>query len=462
VWEWIDHGLLKTSPDGKEYYAYGGEFGEETGVHDNHFVCDGLLLPDRRPSPGLLEYKKVIEPLTISDAGEGTISIKNKFDFATLDHLAFTWRLETDGKLVSEGKLDVPSVPAGETVKVKLPALSPPAGESIVTVVASLAKDDTWAKAGHEVTFAQVSVPASATNGDSTASLVVPSVDTDASTITLGPATFDAKYGALIRLGDMPVEDGRLDVWRAPTDNDCGGEMTERYPDYAPVTAEKWRAAGLFRMHHRLDSVAIKGGSLIVTTRVASAILDRGLKTVYTWTSDGDAVKCAITVVPDGSGSWDDLPLPRLGVRLALPRDLDTVAWYGCGPGEAYPDSRKHVRVGQYKLSVGEMQTPYTHPQENGSRIDVRTATITSAGGKGIRIDGAPLFALTARPWTSDDLDAAKHPFELTPRGRLYVNIDYQQSGVGSASCGPGVLPQYKLLPVEGQVVEFGFSLRAV
>ena len=140
------------------------------------------------------------------------------------------------------------------------------------------------------------------------------------------------------------------------------------------------------------------------------------------------------------------MPLPRLGLRFALSRACARVTWFGLGPGEAYADSRAAARVGRFTRSVEQLQTPYLMPQENGSRADVRWAEITDDSGHGIRIEGRPHFALTVRPWTSEQLAAAKHPTDLEPDPDwIWVNADFALQGLGSASCGPGVLPQYQL-----------------
>ncbi|MBV9848016.1 MAG: beta-galactosidase, partial [Kutzneria sp.] len=149
-------------------------------------------------------------------------------------------------------------------------------------------------------------------------------------------------------------------------------------------------------------------------------------------------------VAPEGD--WP-CPLPRLGIRLAAPASLDRVSWFGCGPNEAYADSRKAARVGLFRAPVSQLQTPYVFPQENGNRVDVRWAELTDGDGLGLRFEGRPVFDFTARPWTSEDLDIATHTTDLVPRDRMFVNLDLAQHGLGSASWGPGVLPRYRLEP---------------
>ena len=155
VWEWIDHGLRQRTPDGGERYAYGGDFGEP--LHDGNFVADGLLFPDRTPSPGLLEFKKVIEPVRI-EGGDGGLRVANLHDFRDLAHLRFAWTLEEEGALVADGELDVGAVPAGEAAELSLPDLPATRGETWLTVRAVLAADEPWAPAGHEVAWGQVEI----------------------------------------------------------------------------------------------------------------------------------------------------------------------------------------------------------------------------------------------------------------------------------------------------------------
>ncbi|MEU2773979.1 glycoside hydrolase family 2 TIM barrel-domain containing protein [Streptomyces sp. NPDC007162] len=422
VWEWIDHGI----EDERFGYAYGGDFGEE--LHDGNFVCDGLVFPDRRPSPGLLEYKKVIEPVRIEGDGT-TVRVTNKQDFADLSALAFEWSYQVDGETVESGSLAVPALAAGESTELKLPEPPvPDGGETQWTVRALLAADTGWGPKGHVVAWGQ-SAP-SARRAPSFVASGGP-VASGEGLIALGPAVLDARTGALRSIGSVEVTGLRLDVWRATTDNDDGAAWQSdlRY-------AELWRTFGLHRMRHRLDAVEQDGDALTVRTRVAPAGWEFGLATVYRWVSDGDRLRLTVSVTPDGD--WP-VPLPRLGIRFGLPT-ADRVRWFGGGPQEAYPDTRSASLVSRWESTVDDLQTPYVRPQENGARADVRWAELG-----GLRIDGDPEFWFTARRWTTEQLDAAAHRTDLTPSGTVWVNLDHGQHGIGSASCGPGVLPQYRL-----------------
>ncbi|MFI1762681.1 glycoside hydrolase family 2 TIM barrel-domain containing protein [Streptomyces sp. NPDC020800] len=445
VWEWIDHGIR----DERFGYAYGGDFGEE--LHDGNFVCDGLLFPDRRPSPGLVEYKKVIEPVVIEgDGAGGTVRVTNRYDFADLSELAFAWSYQVNGETAGEGTLPVPPLAPGESAEVKLPgrpAATGP-GEAHWTVRAVLAADTPWAPKDHVVAWGQFAVSARQ----------VPSVAPTGGpvrgdgVITLGPASFDARTGALRTVGGVGVTGLRLDVWRAVTDNDNGAAW-QTDTRYGPL----WRTHGLHRMRHRLDAVEAGDEALTVRTRVAPAAREIGLSAVYRWTSDGSRLRLAVSVTPEGD--WT-VPLPRLGIRFAL-AEADRVQWFGGGPGEAYPDSRTASMIGRWRSTVDDLQTPYVRPQENGARADVRWARIG-----GLHIEGDPEFYFTARRWTTEQLDAAVHLCDLAPGAAsgggspagVWVNLDHGQHGLGSQSCGPGPLPQYHL---RAEPAQFSFVFSA-
>jgi beta-galactosidase/evolved beta-galactosidase subunit alpha len=139
--------------------------------------------------------------------------------------------------------------------------------------------------------------------------------------------------------------------------------------------------------------------------------------------------------------------LPRIGLQLAIPQDLDQVSWFGCGPSESYPDSKQAARVGLFRHTVDELYTAYVYPQENGNRSDTRWVAFADLRGHGLLAAGMPLINFSAHRFTTEDLDNAKHTYDLPRRDEITVNLDYVQNGLGSASCGPGVLPQYRLKP---------------
>jgi beta-galactosidase len=420
VWEWIDHGLRMQDTQGRELFGYGGDFGEE--IHDGNFVADGLLFPDRTPSPGLWELKKTFEPVRIAPDPSG-IRIRNLQDFAGTRSFAFAWTLEADGIIRAAGELDVPDVPAGADVVVPAPTLPSTAGEAWLTVRATLSQDAEWAAAGHELANGQWVV------SGASARPVPPRVVVAGS--ALGPGTFD-RHGRLVELAGMPLVPPRLDLWRAPIDNDFGWYGT-------PVEAQ-WREHGLDRMLDRVESVERGADYLRISVRTAAAASETAIRNVWTWSTDGVGLDLVLETEP--LGRWG-FALPRLGIRLGLPAGVSRAEWYGRGPGETYVDSCRSQLVGRYSASVDELQTPYVRPQENGNRSDVRELLLSTAGEPVMRVVGQRTFAFTARRWTSEELDRARHPTDLVPTESVWLNLDLEQYGLGSAACGPGVLPQY-------------------
>jgi beta-galactosidase len=256
----------------------------------------------------------------------------------------------------------------------------------------------------------------------------------DGGTIQLGSAVFDGYDGRLLRLGDLELDGPELEVWRAPIDND---RAFSREP-----LETGWRDLGLDRVHQRVDDVSIDGAELVVRYRVAPAATGLALLVTYRWSAVGAKLRLELDIEPQGN--WHRA-LPRLGVKVVLPNNLGTAEWYGRGPGEAYPDTQRAARVGRFAAGVDDLQTPYVFPQENGNRTDTRWLTLTDGKGRGLSVVGDPTFEFTARRWTTEDLDVAKHTSELVARDRIWLNLDIQHTGIGTASCGPEALPQYVL-----------------
>ncbi|MFC9687553.1 glycoside hydrolase family 2 TIM barrel-domain containing protein [Kribbella sp. NPDC056951] len=405
IWEFIDHGL-RTTIDGREVYAYGGDFGET--IHDGNFVCDGLLFPDRTPSPGMHEFSKVIEPLRIVADGKGGVTVTNHYEVLDTSHLTFRFITEVEGNRTGSGSLTIAPIAPGETVSLDLPPFDTTQPETWLTVTAELTESTPWADAGHRIAWGQVRL-------DEPAEAVVAAGGSPAE-VTAG--IHGISFGA--------VSNAKLEVWRAPIDNDA-----------QPGVVEAWREQGLHRVQHRIVSAGEHDGAYEVVTRTAPPQLQWGLRSTWRWTTVDGSVQLDLSVVPEGQ--FPEV-LPRLGITFELPK-VDRVEWFGTGPNEAYVDTRAAAAVGKYASTVADLQTPYVRPQENGQRIDTRWATLD-----GLRIDAVDtLFGLTVRDWTTADLENATHAADLKPRDTTYVTLDLAQTGVGTAACGPALPDRDKL-----------------
>ncbi|AJT41056.1 glycoside hydrolase family 2 TIM barrel-domain containing protein [Psychromicrobium lacuslunae] len=476
VWEWRDHGLLSQNSDGESFYAYGGDFGEV--VHDGNFVMDGLILSDDTPTPGLHEFKAVVQPLRF-DFADNALVISNRRHSADSSDLELSWRFELDGEQLSSGKFTLTQpIAAGESQRValpKAPELTEPSdgpggaisggGELVFTVVAALRDDTAWAAKGHPVASAQHLV-----SGHPRALSSLPSIKTSATAGTTGAMGVPARswlgvagfeHGRLVELAGLQVNGPQLELWRAPTDNDEGGisgsydrddPWSIRSIDTSqPSTAQQWRTAGLDRLRHRVESV--HSGENFVSTSIRSAAADSSLwvRSTVSWRElqhhGKNALLLSIDIEP--SAGWKML-WPRIGVRFELPATVDGARWFGLGPEESYPDSQRAAQLGKYRRHIDELSENYARPQETGHRSALRhlellsqDQTVLSIAALADQNGRLPGFTLSRH--TAQQVAAAQHPFELPSSNSSFFYLDAAQHGLGSAACGPDVWPEFAL-----------------
>ncbi|WP_234535035.1 glycoside hydrolase family 2 TIM barrel-domain containing protein [Streptomyces shenzhenensis] len=448
VWEWRDHGILATAPDGRPYYAYGGDFGEV--VHDGNFVMDGMVLSDDVPTPGLHEFKAVVQPIRFAFDGDQLVLTNLRHSADTSD-LRFRWRAEFDGIPVEAGELPVPLLAAGESGRVPLPPAAVAAdAETWLTVEAVLAADTAWAPAGHEVATAQL---------DRSVRRPVPAVRPRTGwrpgegTCSLGIAEFTG--GSLTRLAGRAVTGPRLELFRAPTDNDEGTADRLEGSDASAAgvsSAELWRRDGLDRLTTRRVGVAQATGALRTVDRVAAADSALFVTVESVWSVEDGELELRVEIEP--SRGWTTV-WPRIGVRFELPdgaAPVDGAEWFGAGPLESYPDSMRAARTGRFSATVHDLPVAYARPQETGHRSQVRHLTLTSGGTGVLRIEALPDtrgrrpgFTLTRH--TPQQLARAAHPYELPESTTSHLIVDAAQHGLGSRACGPDVWPEFALRP---------------
>ena len=458
IWEWCDHGIRTMTKDGRPFYAYGGDFGEYP--HDGNFIADGLVFPDKTPSPGLIEYKKAIAPVRCApvNLAKGKVAIQNRYDFVDLAGLNCVWSLSENGTPIQSGTLPLPRIPSWKSVEVTVPFRKPryprAGAEYFLNLTFQLAVDTAWARCGHEVAFAQFKVPVQVPAVKRVLPASEFSLEYDDRLLQLEVNDtlfqFDKSKGTLCALErhHIPVLDAGplLAIWRAPTDNEGGSCGIDRI-------STEWRKVGYDKMVHAVRGFNVQPDGekcvICIQSRFAPIYRRWGIDVEYRYVIERDG-SCLLTV--KGTPQLDtkefaEMPrLPRLGLELKVPSVLENVTWYGLGPGEAYRDTRDAQRVGLYKLTVDQLFTNYVRPQENGNRHQVRRMAICDIKSFGLLAVGTPLFDFSAKHCTNEQLDAAQHPHEIEQDDSITLNLDWAHSGIGSNSCGPELDAKYYLL----------------
>jgi beta-galactosidase len=481
AWEWANHGLrTRDKESGEEFYAYGGDFGEE--VHDGNFVMDGLVFSDHTPTPGLIEYKKAIEPVQVLGGDGEKVRIVNRYDFITLDHLSCRWEIVGDGFSIPGGKVVIPEgiQPGQETeliINGALPSVWQGKGEAYLQVVFTLKEPTTWAPPGHEIAWGQIQLQAYLPNTHVLPIYVLgmsrPAprplnlVQTSPTTLVISSSTsstqwtFDLVAGTLsswIKNGTELLHDPpRMDFYRPLTDNDRPAARVDWLNKRVHQTREYVRDV-TWVVNDAIGTVWID-----VKKRIAPPVLEWSVevKETYTFTAASGLGSQAEAVHIKVNGKPQGINLPRTFARVGLTFSLakgvaDEVSWFGRGKGESYVDKKCAQRFGNWRMLVDELWTPYEFPQENGNRMDVRR--VVFLGGKGkdgeggkaalkVRFDAQTGCSFSASHFSCKDIDAALHPYQLEKKKRedVVVRLDWRHQGLGTGSCGPGVLEEYEL-----------------
>ena len=436
VWEWAEHGIRfapfdrRAGRSPRPGFGYGGDFGED--FHDGNFVTDGLVDADRVPHPGLLDYKKVIEPVEIDiDSTRRSVTLRNLFDFADLgSSYRLRWRTEDPGnpQARAEGEVSLGSIAPHESGVVELPTEA--AEGALLTVSVVLNEDAPWAPAGHEIAWQQAGTLA-VTPAHRPA--LAPHQDGDI--LRVGPATLSARSGALVALGTQPVDGPTLTLWRAATDNDLGepGRIAD---------AAAWEQDRLSGLRRRIVEVRVDAEEVVVVHRYGTPGLDHTVDVTLRWRSDGDGVELDVDVMPHGewTSTW-----ARIGLEFDVPATAEDIVWVGRDT-QRYPDTGQAARLGTWHAAdLNALQNGYVRPQDEGARAEVADLALTF-GVTRVRITGHA-FAFTAMPWTTAEIAAASHRDELHDDGHTHLIVDLAQHGIGTAICGPGVFDPYILSP---------------
>ena len=460
VWEWCDHAIAHgTAENGKAIYAYGGDHGEE--IHDGNFCMDGLVYPDRTVHTGLLEYKNVYRPARVISYNKesGELVFHNYMDFDDLkDYVKIHYELTQDGLVISKGKLPEVSAAPHSEGKINLKINVPESGKCYLKFIYHLKKKLPLLDENYILGFDEIEVSKDdakcklaekwlqKTAVDS--ELQVNENDTQihikgrefAYTIDKRTALFTEMKFAGREYLNHPME---LNIWRAPTDNDM-------------YIKSEWKKAHYDRAYTRAYTTeVVQGRHGVKITSHASVVAEtvqKILDVMIAWKIDDiGRINADIAVTKD-----DEFPdLPRFGVRMFLDKKLTDARYFGMGPQESYRDKHQAVSHGLYRANVGDLHEDYIRPQENGSHYDCEYVELNNSR-YGIVVSAENAFSFNASYYTQEELEKKTHNYELTESDSVVFCVDYALNGIGSNSCGPVVLDQYRFDDV---LFRFQFTL---
>ncbi|MEM9888798.1 MAG: glycoside hydrolase family 2 TIM barrel-domain containing protein [Bacteroidota bacterium] len=420
IWDWVDQGLYKTSEDGQQYFAYGGDFGEE--YTDGAFCLNGLIFPDRTPQPALFECKYLFQPIQAALEGK-QIRLTNLNDFTDLDAYEMRYELLENGEVAQEGKVDLPAISPNVSQSINLPKLEMDANTAYALNLSfRLKKATNWADKGHEVAYEQFVLRESGTSNVSMKMAMQSEESSTQITVKSGQAsiTFSKETGNLVsyKLNDKELMTAPLELnyWRAPTDNDYAWRM--------PNMMGEWKDAAQKATLDKLDVVKDSEEQMSIVANYR--LLDGKAQQIVQYeVNSGGAIKVTAQLEAENAPE-----LVRYGMTFALPAAYENISYYGKGPHESYADRQMSAKMGTYQQKVSDWHTPYIRPQENGNRMGVQWAEFTDKAGNGIRIEGRDLN-LSAHTYTQADLAAAKHTIDLPERDFITIKVDHAQMGVG-------------------------------
>ena len=460
VWEWCDHAIAHgTAENGKTIYAYGGDHGEE--IHDGNFCMDGLVYPDRTVHTGLLEYKNVYRPARVISYNKesGELVLHNYMDFDDLkDYVKISYELTQDGLVISKGKLPEVSAAPHSEGKINLKINVPESGKCYLKFIYHLKKELPLLDEDHILGFDEIEVSKEDTKCKLAEKWIPKTVvdselqvnenDTQihikgrefAYTIDKRTALFTEMKFAGREYLNHPME---LNIWRAPTDNDM-------------YIKSEWKKAHYDKAYTRAYTTeVVQGKHGVKITSHASVVAEtvqKILDVTITWKIEAAGkIDADIAVTKD-----DEFPdLPRFGVRMFLDKKLADIRYFGMGPQESYCDKHQAASHGLYRADVGDLHEDYIRPQENGSHYDCEYVELNNSR-YGIVASAEKAFSFNASYYTQEELEKKTHNYELIESDSVVFCVDYALNGIGSNSCGPVVLDQYRFDDV---LFRFQFTL---
>ena len=447
LWEWYDHGIYTEEKD-KKYYKYGGNYGDFPT--NGNFCIDGILMPDRTPSPGMEEYKQIIAPVEIT-AVEGSMNklqIRNYYDFLNLDTTTLYWEVKAEDQTIQDGIVEGLLVAPHEGKIITLPITAFELQENTdyyLNLTVCQKEERNYAPAGYEIKKVQIpmqirkdgfSVRETADKLQVTEGQGVLTVENSRVT-----AKFSTVFGKLISFGkdgkEYLTEGPRMNVYRATIDNDMykKEDWMNKYFIQKPVEETEYVSC-----LKEDDKVIVQIGTFFSCYNQSW-----GFECDYTYTvySCGQ-MKVEIQGKAVQRGKLEPAFLPRIGVIMKGNKNFQKAMWYGMGPGESYVDSKAASIMGIYENTVDGMMTDYVFPQENGHHEQVKWFRIGD-GKDGLLCKMEEKLGLNLANYTDESLEKAQHPFEIEKADDVIIHLDYRQSGLGSNSCGEEQLEENKV-----------------
>ncbi|MCF8357983.1 MAG: DUF4981 domain-containing protein [Prolixibacteraceae bacterium] len=447
IWDWIDQGIAATTPDGRKYWKYGGDFGDTP--NDENFCINGVVNPDRTPHPALYECKHVFQPFSVSevDLKKGLLKIKNRFFFDNLSNYNIVWTVSEDGEVIESGEMGNMSLSSGSEYEFEVPfsSVNPkPGKEYWLLVSVQLKANEKWADDGHEIAWQQFKLPFNknaVSNEKQGEKLIVEKGKDIRLKSEKLQLIIDGETGLIesYKFGGSELVSSPVtpNFWRPLTDNDRRGWRAQEKSAF-------WKdAPGQFELKTiEVEDISGIKKQVIAKLEIAEKA---ALELIYTLSGDGN-----LDVVYNLECSEDLPPLLRVGMQFTVPAAYSQMSFYGKGPWENYCDRSTGAVVDVYSGNVDDFVWNYIYPQENGNRTGVRWLELSSTDGEGVKIKSSRPFSMSVWPWTQENIEEAGHISDLTENGYLTVNIDAAQMGVGgtdSWSNNAAPLDKYKLVP---------------
>ncbi|CAG8059406.1 unnamed protein product [Penicillium nalgiovense] len=479
IWEWANHGLYVEGNNQKDgFYAYGGDFGDYP--NDGTFVMDGLLNSAHQPLPGLLELKRVFEPVKLEVRGQ-VLTLKNRYNFSDLSHLQASYKVESfdkEAKTLATGQLELPILPAGQSAEITLPTelFEHNVHPAYLTITLEQRGKVEWDQGTYVVAWTQhlVSKPTEEVPASLSTAQDAISTNSTKTAVSVSGANwsfeFDRIRGHLRKwtYNSTSILEPHSDTglamvpgfWRPPTDNDV--------PSAAPYS-KRFGVNNLTNQFRSFNMSSMDNGSVCIEseTFLSPPVLSWGWKCLARYTiKPNGSLSVTISLQPTGAAPTT---VPRVGIDIRANSGLQSTRWLGLGPGESYPDKKISQKYGLWNVdNIASLQTVYDIPQENGNRTDTAWVELFTPNGTGFRASpqertvvngGTASLNWKASQYSDQTIESAQHPCDLVKDDAVFLRLDDQVAGVGTAACGPGPMDEHL---VKVQDITFGMLLEPV